>query len=363
MVIGFSFSKTEMEKGEAIETVRDLLEPLDIKYTLDTKITNAVTHVHSRKRNTPRVLQALIDGKYVITESFADAIAHAAVPQPATDGVEVSPLEEDFDRNWPDALQFLPSATDGPGVNLSNENFAPDDRRRDVFEGYTFIFYTKKSYDALVNVITGGKGKALLREVVPGETHVNDFVRYVKSVAGEKGLGKFEDGSEGRGVVVVRYVANENEEWYVNFFNGVALQLDHRPIETRDFLSAVLALKPAQLRRPLEVEPTPRESGTSDPRLAQLLEDMYADSLQPSKIRAQPQMLLRRVLPWSLTRYWKAPRPKLRRQPLPRPDAPGDNGKGNSRASMWMMMTTMTKPKTQFFLSHDRSQESLRACS
>lgn len=251
----------EMEKGEAVKTIRELLEPLDIKYTLDSKVTSAVTHVHSRKRNTPRVLQALVDGKNVIMEGFTDAIARAAVPRFNEDSAEVSPLEEDFDANWPNALEFLPAATDGPGANLSDEAFAPDERRREIFDGYTFIFYTKKSYEALVHVITGGKGKALLREVIPGETDIKDFVRYVKSVAGEKGLGEFEDGSEGRGVVVVRYVTNENEEWYVNFFNGVALQLDHRPIETRDFLPAVLAMEPAQLRRPLEVESTPREPG------------------------------------------------------------------------------------------------------
>lgn len=241
-----------------------MLEPLDIKFTQDSNSAK-VSHVFSKKRQNPRVLLALISRKYVINQGFLEAVAMAAVPEADENGVETSPLERDFEGNWPDATKYLPPKTDGPGAEQPDEAFAPDERRQAIFDGYTFIFYNKKRYEDLVHVITSANGKALLREVEPGRTDIDDFIRYVKTIAGEQGLGEFEDGSEGRGVVVVRYLpqGEESSEWYLDFYNQVALRLDHRPIEPRDLLPAILDVEPAQLRRPLEVEPTPRESGLS----------------------------------------------------------------------------------------------------
>lgn len=258
VVFGFSFTKAEIEQAHALTTVQQALEPLDIKYVTDGRATD-FTHLVSKKRNNSKVMQALINGQFVVSQAFMDAVARAAVPEPDSNGVETSPLEQDFEENWPDAAKFVPSGPEGDDVA-----FAPDERRREIFEGYTFIFYDKR-YENVLPVITAGKGKALLQKVVPGQTDVDDFIRYVKSVAGEKGLGEFEDGSEGKGVVVVRYTPpgdGEEEAWYKHFFNEFALRLDHRPIELRELLFAVLDVEPAQLRRPLLLEPTPREPGT-----------------------------------------------------------------------------------------------------
>lgn len=203
-------------------------------------------------------MQALINCQLIVSHDFADAVARAAVPVTGDKGVETSVLEQDFEEHWPDAAKFVPSGPDGV-----DEAFAPDQRRHEIFEGYTFIFYDKR-YETMLPIITAGKGKALLRKVIPKQTDVDDFIRYVKSVAGEKGLGEFEDGSEGKGVVVVRYTPpgdGEEEDWYRDFFNEFAQRLDHRPIEIRDIFFAVLDLEPAQLRRPLLLEPTQRESG------------------------------------------------------------------------------------------------------
>lgn len=239
--------------------MQQALEPLDIKYVTDGRATG-FTHLVSKKRNNSKVTQALINGQLIVSQAFMDAVAKAAAPKLDENGVETSPLEQDFDENWPDPAKFVPSGPEGDDVA-----FAPDERRRDIFEGYTFIFYDKR-YDNVLPVITAGKGKALLRKVVPGQTDVDDFIRYVKSVAGEKGLGEFEDGSEGKGVVVVRYTPpgdGEEETWYKHFFNEFALRLDHRPIEIRELLFAVLDVEAGQLRRPLLLEPTPREPGMS----------------------------------------------------------------------------------------------------
>lgn len=203
-------------------------------------------------------MQALINCQLIVSQEFADAVARAAVPVPGEKSVETSALEQDFEENWPDAAKFVPTGPDGV-----DEAFAPNERRHEILEGYTFIFYDKR-FETMFPIITAGKGKALLRKVIPKQTDVDDFIRYVKSVAGEKGLGEFEDGSEGKGVVVVRYTppgAGEEEDWYRGFFNEFAQRLDHRPIEIRDISFAVLDLDPAQLRRPLLLEQTQRESG------------------------------------------------------------------------------------------------------
>lgn len=240
------------------------LEPLDIKYTAEYH-SEHTTHVVSKKLgNTSKVLQALVDGKPFVSEGFIQAVVAAAALHPDENGVETSELEDDFEKAWPKEVNYLPPRADGPGADRPAAVFAPNVWRRDIFEGYTFIFYEQKRFEDLFPVICSGKGKALLKEAIPGRTEIDDFIRYVKSIAGEKGLGEFEDGSEGRGVVVVRYVPSTGkptDTWYLNFYNQVALRLDHRPIETRDFLPAILDIEPAQLRRALEVEPTPREPG------------------------------------------------------------------------------------------------------
>ena len=221
------------------------------------------TYVVAKKRNTSKGLRALINGKHIVTEQFIDAIVAAATPVTDADGQETCPLERDLEGNWPDPLQYLPPRGEEPSDKPVGA-YAPDERRKEIFDGYTFVFYEKKQYENLFAAITNGKGKALFKAAIPNETEIDDFIRYVKGVAGEKGLGEFEDGSEGKGVVVVRYLpAKEGPEsvWFKEFYTAVALRLDHRPIEQSEFLDAILAVDPAMLRRPLEVEQTQPENG------------------------------------------------------------------------------------------------------
>lgn len=247
-----------MQRGDRVALMRPILEPLDIKFVVGKPLAGT-THVVDKRKSTPHVLEALINGQLVVQHTFIDAVVNAASPITTDKGVETSLLEQDFEGNWPDAAEHLPAGAEG-AVGA----FEPDERRREIFDGYTFIFYDETQHKNLLAAITSGKGKALLRKVVPGQTDVEDFIRYVKGIAGEKGLGEFEDGSEGKGVVVVRHLPHgENEAWYLNFFNEFALRLDHRPIEHRDFVTAILDVDVDILRRPLEVEPTPREQGMS----------------------------------------------------------------------------------------------------
>ncbi len=249
VVLSFSFTAKEL-RADPWTRLRDSLEQLDIKYSAEYE--RDTSHVVSKKRNTSKGLQALINGKYIVTDSFIRAIVDAAtLPEDAEEGTS-SALEEDFVASWPNALDHLPPRGEEP-VERPGEVYAPDDQRQEVFDGYTFVFYERKQYENLFPAITAGKGKALLKEVVPRETDVNDFIRYVKGVAGEKGLGSFEDGSEGRGVVVVRYMPkSEDYEWFARFLTSFAQRLDHRPIDQREFLEAILDCDASMLRRPLE---------------------------------------------------------------------------------------------------------------
>ncbi|KAK4187463.1 hypothetical protein QBC35DRAFT_551950 [Podospora australis] len=259
VVLSFSFTSKEL-RADPWARLRDDLEQLDIKYSAEFE--PSTTHVVSKKRNTSKGLQALIHGRYIVTDSFISALGDAAtVPDGAEEGT-VSALEEDFDGAWPNPLDHLPprgeEATDRPITA-----YAPDERRQEVFDGYTFVFYEKKQFDNLQSAITAGKGKALLKEVTPGQTDIDDFIRYVKGVAGEKGLGSFEDGSEGRGVVVVRYMPKDDTyEWFAQFLTSFAQRLDHRPIDQREFIEAILECNASMLRRPLEAASQSDPSGT-----------------------------------------------------------------------------------------------------
>ncbi|KAL2194123.1 hypothetical protein P885DRAFT_71687 [Corynascus similis CBS 632.67] len=261
VVLSFSFTAKEL-LADPWKSLRDSLEQLDIKYSAD--YTPDTTHVVSKKRNTPKCLQALINGRYIVTDSFINAIVDAAtVPDVAEEEGSSSALENDFESSWPNPIDHLPPGGEDPPKHFPGL-YSPDDRRQEIFDGYTFVFYERKQYENLFAVITAGKGKALLKDVIPGKTDVDDFIRYVKGVAGEKGLESFEDGSEGRGVVVVRYMPkSEDYAWYAQFLTSFAQRLDHRPIDQREFLEAIVDCNPFMLRRPLEEASQP-SSGTAN---------------------------------------------------------------------------------------------------
>src|SRR5256714_1092986 len=113
-------------------------------------------------------------------------------------------------------------------------------------------------HETLMPVINAGHGKALLFNVAPGETTVEDVVRYMSSIAGDKGFGGPPEGISNGGVVMVRYnkVKKEWDRWFDDLLNGVSLQLNQRSIAQGEFLDAILANEPARLRRSLEFDST-----------------------------------------------------------------------------------------------------------
>ena len=216
-------------------------------------VTAETTHVVAAKRNTAKGLQALINGKYIVDNSFLDALVYATTPGNLDEPESLSPLEEDFIGSWPAEKQHLPPAGKEPGQR-SSELFAPNLGRKEIFQGYTFIFCDQKQFDNLQAPIANGGGKALYFQVAMGDTSSDEIVRYVKSVAGEKELGEFSDGSEGKGVVLVKFPGDKTfEDWAINLQDQVALILGQRLIMQNEFLDAILMNDATKLRRGLPV--------------------------------------------------------------------------------------------------------------
>ncbi|KAG0645441.1 hypothetical protein D0Z07_8660 [Hyphodiscus hymeniophilus] len=245
----FSFTAKEARAGP-FTALYERLGPFDIKVLPEFK-RGITTHLVAKKRNTSKGLQALIDGKYIVhDDSYIKALVVACT---AANNESKSPLEIDFDGNFPDPLEYLPPRGGEP-TQRDASAYSPNPVRQNMFEGYTFVFYEKRQYENLQAPIFDGGGKAVIHDVVAYETTVEEFVGLVKKDAGEKGLGSFEDGSEGKGVVVVRFNPSEGtgSDWYTNFNNEVSLRLDHRLIMQNEFLDAILGTDASVLRRPLE---------------------------------------------------------------------------------------------------------------
>ncbi|KAI9642443.1 hypothetical protein NHQ30_009248 [Ciborinia camelliae] len=250
VALSFSFSSKEL-KANPLEALYATFSPLDIKVLTEYEH-DTTTHVVVKKRNTAKGLRALINGKFIVDDDpFMKAVIDATTPE--EDGR--SGLEKDFEGNFPDAVHYLPGRGSEPTDEPATA-YAPDPLRETMFDGYTFVFYDKTQFETLLAPITDGRGKALFREVAPLQTSVDEFVRYVKNVAGEKGVGEFEDGSEGKGVVVVGFYPTRGDgvEWFQDFARQVALHLDQRLIVQSEFLDAILKKDASLLRRPLEVE-------------------------------------------------------------------------------------------------------------
>ncbi|KAH0565369.1 hypothetical protein GP486_001234 [Trichoglossum hirsutum] len=263
VVFSFSFSTKEQKNRDPLASIHARLEPLDIKAVLP-YIIEKTTHVVATKRNTAKGLQALINARYIVTDTFIDTLVLAATPELPDDPESLSPLEADFDGSWPDALSHLPAQSKEPSQR-SSQCFAPDARRANVFEGYTFVFCDNVQYENLHPPIANGGGKALLFELCMGETTAEEVVRYVKSAAGDKGTGKLDNQGREKGVVVVRFRGKKGwEAWSIEIGNEVARKLDQRLIEQSEFLDAILINDPSVLCKTLPEEEEEEEEGDDD---------------------------------------------------------------------------------------------------
>lgn len=183
------------------------VEALDIK-TIATFVPET-THVVATKRNTALGLQALVNGRYIVANSYLDAIVEAASvfgEEPGAGkmektGEEVrSPLETDFDTNWPNPENYLPSYSNEP-KDRESWRYKPNEKRKSLFEGYTFIFCEKAQYDNFLGPITNAHGKLEKFDLEPGQTTAEDLVKFVKKVG------------RGSRAVMVRFRGKKDLEW------------------------------------------------------------------------------------------------------------------------------------------------------
>ena len=279
-----------MKAKDALAPVRTRLEDLDIK-TIIPYAVGHTTHVVQSKRNTAKGLQALVNGKPIVQESYIDAVVYAATPSDLENLESLSPLEADFDSAWPDPTEHLPPPGKEP-VNRPAEAFAPNPSRSTIFEGYTFVFGDQTQFDNLQAPINNGHGKALCYEVENGVTTAEQIVQFMKNAAGNKGLGADRDGLGG--VVLVRFRAKGSyEEWSIELSNQVALMTDQRVIEQSEFLDAILANDASPLCRPLP-SPSPSQASRitpsdSQPPSQQLEPSQQAESSPPAQPKPRSQ--------------------------------------------------------------------------
>lgn len=282
VVLTFSLSTKELKAKDPLAHVRSRLEDLDIKMIVP-YLVGVTTHVVQSKRNTAKGLQALINGKHIIQESYIDALVYAATPDDLNNLESLSPLERDFDSAWPDPAPYLPPPGKEP-VPRPADAFAPNPNRTTVFEGYTFVFCDSSQFDNLQAPITNGHGKGLLYPLENGKTTADELFQYMRNAAGEKGFG---EPDEHGGVVLVRFRAKgEHADWSIDLGNQVALMMDQRVIEQGEFLDAILNNDATPLRRALPREEHPaeaQEAGFSQPSSSNPPE--VADPMEASSSR------------------------------------------------------------------------------
>ena len=226
-----------------LESLQMMLEKSDVK-TSHEYVANETTHGVTTKRNTPGGLQALVQGRWLVTDAWVEALVNALT---GTD------LEEDFDGAWPAEKEFLvPPA--GEPVKRPDELLEPNPARGEVFRDFVFIMFSSTQYRRLSPVVTCGGGKALLWET-DGSHSIEDAVRYVKDVAGEKDDGGFAPSQQtSHGVVIIRTNGKDRSERLMAFMRGVDAALGQRSIETSELLDPILTLDTRDLRKQLEEE-------------------------------------------------------------------------------------------------------------
>ncbi|KAJ5778755.1 hypothetical protein N7520_002001 [Penicillium odoratum] len=290
VVLSFSFSSKEMRAEDPLAKVRSKLEDLDIK-TIIPYLVDQTTHVVQSKRNTAKGLQALINGKAIVNPSYIDALVYATTPTDLENEEALSPLETDFDAAWPDATKYLPPAGNEP-VSRPAAAFAPNPARINVFEGYTFVFGDAAQFENLHAAINNGQGKALFYQIVDGVTTAAEIVKFMRDAAGQKsGIGEDGPGQ----VVLVRFRSKgEHETWSIEVGNEVALMIDRRVIEQREFLDAILGNDASPLCRPLpreeESSQVPFPSTAPEPQLQLVPEGSLPSASPPTPSQRSPSM-------------------------------------------------------------------------
>ncbi|KAI9702252.1 MAG: hypothetical protein M1820_006184 [Bogoriella megaspora] len=273
VVFSFSFPSSQTSgEDDPIAPHQYRLEPLDIK-TVQEYVTAKTTHLVASRRNTAKGLQALVNAKPIVTEMFIDALVSATTRAPNTDDPSnpgPSPLETDFDTNWPGEDGFLPASGKEP-IPREAHFFRPNPERNEVFAGFTFVFLDSAQHDTLAAPINDGHGKALLHDVDVEHETADQICDFITNVSEYKDIDELRTSSQQKkGVVVVRMRAKgEFHDRMIELQHQVDLSLRLRSVDQNEFLEVILQNDASSLRRPLEI-------------------DEESDSLRPSASALEP---------------------------------------------------------------------------
>ncbi|KAK5943585.1 hypothetical protein PMZ80_004593 [Knufia obscura] len=233
----FGLLKKEIKNG-VLKTKQERVKELDIKAISD-YVTGQTTHLVAQKRNTPKGLQALIEGKPIVSEAYIDALIYASTPTDLQEEENLSPLEIDFDDAWPDPTQHLPPAGKEP-TNKPAEAYKPDSARAKVFEKYTFFFFDQTQYDALLPPITTGHGKVLIFKVKQDTTTLEEGMIFVRNAVG----------THGRAIIIKLNETPDMQPWLVEYIEDLCSKLGQEPAIQSDLLDTILANDASQLCKP-----------------------------------------------------------------------------------------------------------------
>ncbi|KAF3918909.1 hypothetical protein ABW20_dc0105321 [Dactylellina cionopaga] len=221
----------------------DKLEQLDIKCVAEF-LPGTTTVAVVTKRNLPVSLRALINGAWIVTSNFVDAIVEAAAQPKADDGDLLdSPLQLDITSNWPDPITFLPPPGQEPNPKPP-EYFKPNPKRKTMFEKWAVVSCTQQHMDIFTGVVTDGGGKIELFDLKENKTKPSELFAHLDNL--------------GRKFIVL--APNTDGDWYLNFRKEVEARTGLRFAEQNEFLDAILNADPNMLCRPCEPEVQTHES-------------------------------------------------------------------------------------------------------
>ena len=253
-VVTFNLQKKELKAG-ALKQKQDRVKALGIKAIAEFT-SDSTTHLVVLKRNTAKGLQALISSRYIVLESFIDAVEYAATPTNLDAEEDASPLELDFDSAWPNAAEHLPPPGREPSVRPV-ENYQPGPDRIQIFQDYIFVFGDQAQYDNLLPAITTGHGKALMLKIVENETSVNEIYDYMLRAGGKKSSNGTSSQLQPGGAILVRWDSkSDQKEWTTGLINEVALRMNQRAVDQSEFLDAILANDAMLLKQTVPFEST-----------------------------------------------------------------------------------------------------------
>ena len=270
VVLTFTHSSKDSKGGkDTLKDSRSKLEEIDVK-TIPNFAPGKTTHVVANKRNTAKSLQALIDGKYVVSKGFLDALDEATAPSDMNEPESLSLLEADFDGAWPKPQHYLPPPGKEPNERPA-EIFDPDPERANIFDGYTFIFLDQDQFDTLQPPITQGDGKALIFPAIPGKTKPSEVIEFVKEAAHGITMGRAQTNSQRKGVVQVRFrPIKGHEDWSRRLQQQSSTITGQDLIEQNEFLDAILLKDASILVRPMplpDASESTRDSNSVQPEL------------------------------------------------------------------------------------------------